>query len=57
MSFPWAKHYEPQGAFMKYVDSRLPIPRLVYDSLGAGYPVPKNLNYFQWKKLPIIKLV
>ncbi|UAJ10401.1 cytochrome b [Glacieibacterium megasporae] len=46
MSFPWAKHYEPQGAFMKYVDSRLPIPRLVYDSLGAGYPVPKNLNYF-----------
>ncbi len=46
MSFPWAKHYEPTSPFMKYVDSRLPIPRLVYDSLGAGYPVPKNLNYF-----------
>jgi len=46
MSFPWAKHYEPTSPFMKYVDSRLPVPRLIYDSLGAGYPVPKNLNYF-----------
>ena len=46
MSFPWAKHYEPVHPFMRYVDSRLPIPRLVYDSLGGGYPVPKNLNYF-----------
>ena len=46
MSFPWAQHYEPTSPFMKYVDSRLPIPRLVYNSLGAGYPVPKNLNYF-----------
>ena len=46
MSFPWAKHYTPTNPFMKYVDSRLPIPRLVYDSLGGGYPVPKNLNYF-----------
>ena len=46
MSFPWAKHYEPTSGIGKYMDSRLPIPRLVYDSLGAGYPVPKNLNYF-----------
>ena len=46
MSFPWAKHYEPSSALGKYMDSRLPIPRLVYDSLGGGYPVPKNLNYF-----------
>ena len=46
MSFPWAKHYTPTNPFMKYLDSRLPIPRLVYDSLGGGYPVPKNLNYF-----------
>jgi len=46
MSFPWAKHYEPSSALGKYMDSRLPIPRLVYDSLGAGYPVPRNLNYF-----------
>jgi ubiquinol-cytochrome c reductase cytochrome b subunit len=46
MSFPWAKHYEPTSDIGKWIDSRLPLPRLVYDSLGAGYPVPKNLNYF-----------
>ena len=46
MSFPWAKNYEPTSALGKYMDSRLPLPRLVYDSLGAGYPVPRNLNYF-----------
>ncbi|MFC3712095.1 cytochrome bc complex cytochrome b subunit [Sphingoaurantiacus capsulatus] len=46
MSFPWAKHYEPSHPFMKWVDSRLPLPRLVYNSLGAGYPVPKNINYW-----------
>ena len=46
MSFSWAKHYEPTTALGKYMDSRLPIPRLVYDSLGAGYPTPRNLNYF-----------
>ncbi|KPF79676.1 cytochrome B [alpha proteobacterium AAP81b] len=46
MSFPWAKHYEPKSEFTKFVDSRLPIPRFVYDALGAGYPAPKNLNYF-----------
>ncbi|HPU16491.1 MAG TPA: cytochrome b N-terminal domain-containing protein, partial [Polymorphobacter sp.] len=46
MSFPWAKHYEPTTDVGKWIDSRLPLPRLVYDSVGAGYPVPKNLNYF-----------
>ncbi len=46
MSFPWAKHYEPTTEFGKYMDSRLPLPRLVYGALGAGYPTPKNLNYF-----------
>ncbi len=46
MSFPWAKHYEPSHPFMKWVDSRLPLPRLVYNSIGAGYPVPKNINYW-----------
>ena len=46
MSFPWARHYQPTTAFGKYIDEKLPIPRLVYDSVGAGYPVPKNLNYF-----------
>ncbi|OYW22475.1 MULTISPECIES: cytochrome bc complex cytochrome b subunit [unclassified Sphingomonas] len=46
MSFPWAKHYEPKSDFTKWIDSRLPLPRFVYDAVGAGYPVPRNLNYF-----------
>ncbi|MDB5709506.1 MAG: cytochrome [Sphingomonas bacterium] len=46
MSFPWAKHYAPTNPFMKWVDDRLPVPRLVYNAVGAGYPVPRNLNYF-----------
>lgn len=46
MSFPWAKHYEPKSAFTKWIDERLPLPRLVYGAVGAGYPVPRNLNYF-----------
>ena len=46
MSFPWAKHYEPTHPAMQWIDSRLPLPRLVYSAVGAGYPVPKNLNYF-----------
>ncbi len=28
------------------MDERLPLPRLVYNAVGAGYPVPRNLNYF-----------
>ena len=46
MSFPWAKHYEPKNSFMVWMDQRLPLPRFVYNAVGAGYPVPKNLNYF-----------
>jgi ubiquinol-cytochrome c reductase cytochrome b subunit len=46
MSFSWAKQYQPQGEVMKWVDERLPLPRLVYNAVGAGYPVPRNLNYF-----------
>ncbi len=46
MSFPWAKHYEPKNPLMKWVDQRLPLPRFVYNAVGAGYPVPRNLNYF-----------
>ena len=45
MSFPWAKHYEPKAPFMRWVDEKLPLPRLVYNAVGAGYPVPRNLNY------------
>lgn len=46
MSFPWAEHYAPKGAVMKWIDERLPLPRLVHGAIGAGYPVPRNLNYF-----------
>jgi ubiquinol-cytochrome c reductase cytochrome b subunit len=46
MSFPWANEYKPSHPFMKWMDERLPVPRLVYNSVGAGYPVPRNLNYF-----------
>ena len=46
MSFPWAAQYTPKNPFMKWMDDRLPLPRLVYNSVGAGYPVPRNLNYF-----------
>jgi ubiquinol-cytochrome c reductase cytochrome b subunit len=46
MSFSWAQDYKPSNAFMKYLDERLPLPRLVYGAIGGGYPVPRNLNNF-----------
>lgn len=46
MSFPWANEYKPQNSVMKWVDERLPLPRFVYNAVGAGYPVPRNLNYW-----------
>ncbi|MXO91289.1 cytochrome b [Pontixanthobacter aquaemixtae] len=45
MSFPWAREYTPTNGFMKFMDERLPLPRLVYNAVGAGYPVPRNLSY------------
>ena len=45
MSFPWAKEYTPANGFTKWVDEKLPLPRFVYNAVGAGYPVPRNLNY------------
>jgi ubiquinol-cytochrome c reductase cytochrome b subunit len=46
MSFPWANQYQPKHPFMRWVDSRLPLPRFVYNAVGAGYPVPRNINYW-----------
>ncbi len=46
MSFPWAQEYKPQAPLMKWLDEKLPLPRLVFNAVGAGYPVPRNLNYF-----------
>lgn len=36
--------YEPSTGLGKWVDQRLPLPRLVHDSF-VSYPVPRNLNY------------
>ncbi|HLV06653.1 MAG TPA: cytochrome b/b6 [Croceibacterium sp.] len=46
MSFPWANQYQPKAPLMRYLDEKLPLPRLVYNAVGAGYPVPRNLNYW-----------
>jgi quinol-cytochrome oxidoreductase complex cytochrome b subunit len=31
---------------MRWIDERLPLPRVVYGAIGGGYPVPRNLNYW-----------
>lgn len=46
MSFPWARQYQPTNGLMRFLDEKLPLPRLVYNAVGAGYPVPRNLSYF-----------
>jgi len=46
MSFPWAAQYTPKHPLMRWIDEKLPLPRLVYNAVGGGYPVPRNLNYF-----------
>ncbi len=46
MSFPWANEYKPSHPFMQWMDEKLPLPRLVYNAVGAGYPVPRNINYW-----------
>lgn len=37
--------YNPQTGFEKWLDRRLPLPRLAYDSF-VDFPTPKNLNYW-----------
>ncbi len=46
MSFPWANEYKPSTPAMVWLDERLPFPRLIYNAVGGGYEVPRNLNYF-----------
>ncbi|MDE2404246.1 MAG: cytochrome b N-terminal domain-containing protein [Sphingomonadales bacterium] len=46
MSFPWANDYKPSHPFMVWMDEKLPLPRFVYNAVGGGYPVPRNLNYW-----------
>jgi quinol-cytochrome oxidoreductase complex cytochrome b subunit len=38
-------NYEPKTGFERWLDSRLPIIRLGYDSF-VDFPTPKNLNYW-----------
>ena len=45
MSFAWATPYEPKSDLARWLDDRLPLPRLVHGAVGGGYPVPRNLNY------------
>ena len=45
MSFAWAKPYEPKTEFGRWLDDRLPLPRMIFNATGPGYPVPRNLNY------------
>src|SRR5262249_49882597 len=37
--------YQPQSAFMRWMERRLPIAGLVYSSFVV-YPTPRNLNYW-----------
>ncbi|MDB5440058.1 MAG: ubiquinol cytochrome oxidoreductase [Caulobacteraceae bacterium] len=37
--------YQPKSGFEKWLDSRLPVIRLGYDSF-VDYPTPRNLNYW-----------
>ncbi len=46
MSFPWANEYKPSHPAMVWMDEKLPLPRLVYNAVGGGYEVPRNLSYF-----------
>jgi ubiquinol-cytochrome c reductase cytochrome b subunit len=38
-------NYEPKTGFERWLDTRLPIVRLAYDSM-VDFPTPKNLNYW-----------
>ena len=55
MSFPWANEYKPTHPFMQWMDEKLPLPRFVYNAVGSGYPVPRNLNY--WWNFGFLALV
>jgi ubiquinol-cytochrome c reductase cytochrome b/c1 subunit len=37
--------YQPKSAFTRWIDARLPVGRLVWDSF-VDYPTPRNLNYW-----------
>src|SRR3954466_12938507 len=47
--------YQPQNAFLKWFEARLPIGGLVHSSFVV-YPTPKNLNYW-WTFGAILSLM
>ncbi|CAA9478644.1 MAG: Ubiquinol-cytochrome C reductase, cytochrome B subunit [uncultured Sphingomonadaceae bacterium] len=58
MAYAWAQAYEPKSPLMKWVDQRLPLPRLVYGTVGGGYPVPRNLSHmYNWGALSGFALI
>ncbi len=45
MSADGHSSYNPSTGIGRWIDRRMPLPRLIYDSFVA-YPVPRNLNYW-----------
>src|SRR5271154_7626177 len=37
--------YNPKSGFEKWIDQRLPLPRLLHDTVHT-FPTPRNLNYW-----------
>ena len=46
--------FEPSNPTLKWVEDRLPIMGLIYNSLGPGYSAPRNLNY--WYNFGVLAL-
>lgn len=40
-----ASTYQPKTGIERWLDKRLPLPRMMYDQF-VSFPVPRNLNYF-----------
>lgn len=38
-------NYTPTSSLGKWIDSRLPVPRMMYDQF-VDFPIPRNLNYW-----------
>ena len=37
--------YDPKSGLEKWIDSRLPLPRLMHDTMST-FPTPRNLNFW-----------
>ena len=52
MSFPWAEEYKPASPFMRWLDERLPLPRLVWGSVAMSAASSAGRPYDDWKPWP-----